>query len=79
MAGTCPSHGQRIDKQTKRRIVTIGSGDEGVNLRVAQHDVARLLRVRQSCKADFPCVAVLDVLVMLRRQFEGGASELQVD
>ena len=38
----------------------VARGDEGVNLGVAQDDVARLLRVRQSGETDFPSVAVLN-------------------
>ena len=47
-------------------IEPIGGGDEFANLVVGDHDVARLLRIRQTGKADFPCLSVLDALIVLR-------------
>ena len=48
-------------------IKPVGAADECAHRVVAQNDVARLLRIRQTGKSDFPSVPVLNALVVLRR------------
>ena len=64
---------QRIGQQPELMIEAIGGGDEFAHLVVRDDDVARFLRVRQTGKSDFPCVPVLNALVVLRRLLQCGA------
>ena len=59
LARTCASDRQRIGQQPELVIEPVGGGDEFANLVVGEDDVARLLRVRQTGKPDFPCLPVL--------------------
>ena len=43
-----PCDGQRIDKQSEMMILPVGGGDEGMDLDIADNDIACLLSVRQS-------------------------------
>ena len=73
LARTRASDRQRIGQQPELVIERVGGGDEFAHLVVGEDDVARFLRVRQTGKADFPSVPVLNALVMLRRLLQRGA------
>ena len=73
LARSCAGDCQRIGQQPKLMIEPVGGGDKFAHLIVGDDDVAHLLRIRQTGKSDFPCLPVLDALVVLRRQFQGGA------
>ena len=60
-------------EQAKLVIEPVGGGDEFAHLVIGEDDVARLLRIRQTGKSDFPSIPVLYALVVLRRQFQRGA------
>ena len=73
LARSCAGYCQRIGQQPELMIKPIGHADEFADLVVRDDDVARLLRIRQTGKPDFPCLSILNALVVLRRQFQGGA------
>ena len=56
LARSCAGDRQRIGQQPELMIEPIGAGDEFAYLVVRQDDVARLLRIRQTGKPDFPCL-----------------------
>ena len=83
LARSCAGYRQRIGQQPELMIKPIGDADEFAHLVVRDDDVARLLRIRQIGKSDFPCLPVLNALVVLRspiptRRTGNGQSRLMV-
>ena len=60
LARSCAGYRQRIGEQPELMIKPIGDADEFADLVVRDDDVARLLRIRQTGKPDFPCLSVLE-------------------
>jgi hypothetical protein len=65
------------DPQAELMIKRIGAGDELVDLLVRNDHVARLLRIGQSSETYFPCVTVLDPLIMLRASTSAAQTQRQ--
>ena len=73
LARSCAGDRQRIGQQPELVIEHVGGGDEFAHLVVGENHVARFLSVRQTGKADFPSMPVLNALVVLRCLFQRGA------
>src|SRR6516225_7027163 len=69
---SCAGDSQDVDQQTQLMITSVGRCDEVSDLCVGDDDVARLLRIRQTGQPDFPSLPVLNPLVMMSRQLQGG-------
>ena len=69
LAWPCAGYGKRIGQQPEWMIEPIGGRDELAHIVVGEDDVARLLRIRQTGKPNFPRLSVLNALVVLSRQF----------
>jgi hypothetical protein len=63
---------QNVAEQAELVIVGIGGTDEVPHLVVWDDHVAHVLRIRQACKPDFLRLPILNPLVVLPRQLQGG-------
>jgi hypothetical protein len=68
----CPGDRQHFAEQPELGVTGIGGGDEFSHLGVGEDHVAHFLSVRQAGKADFPRLPVLNPLVVVSCQFQGG-------